>query len=1000
MSQLTDAGRSTADGGGPAARAAAPGRTGELGWPDVPRQQELAAVVDALRRGRSVVVVGPVGVGKTHLVGRALAQHVARRRSGDAGPDGARLAGSTTGATAAPPSPGAGAPSWPDGAALSATPPTDLPAAPPTILPTARTHPGSDASGGSAGQPAASLDARTTDVLVEALGRDGLARLERDLARALEASPEAPVVPDAGWLDDVVVVSGGSGDADAPLALLDPRLAGVPATWSGDGRSQAVVVPDDADTDPVLVRVEDAHLLEPVSARTLALLARQGRVQVVATVRPAGASQSPWMELWKDGVAERVDLAPFTPEQTEALLRSALGGPMTSDTGQRVWDQTRGIPFYLRELVRSEVESGGLVERGGIWVGMSRVAPGPRLLDLVRRDLAELDPTTREALDLIALAEPVPANRLADLVPAAVLERLVRDGIVSVARDVGDEESLVPEARVLPPMHGEAVRALVPLERRRRLLAVMRGSRPPLATAGETREGLLRSVVWALECGVRDAPERLVAGMRAGLALHRPDLVVQIGHAALEAATVSDALRADVLLLRAQAWRLMNQPARASRDLAEVPPYLTDPLQEAGRTLRAVRLAEQEADLRQFADDDADGAVAILDAARDRLAAAPDGQVLELLATARLRRLGWAGRFTEALGPSVRLLAGAVSRSDVLRLTAPTVLGLGQAGRFQDALQVAERHLRSAAAHQDDLPWLAGEIEVSAFLVHLWSGDVGRAEALLRAGSRPRRSFSGHDAFSTMGAGLVLTAHGQWSDALRELRLASARLSVIDPRGLAAFALAAQAVAAAAAGDGSLARRLLAEVSSTPLRASAAVESDVRLHLLDAGAWLRRDGLRADALALARWCAERGLHRTEAEALHRAVLAGHLAGTSGAAEAAVVDRLAEVALGLDGDRPRGLLAHARAVLARDGQMVAVAARELGRCGLWLPTAGRSEVLTRREREIASLAAGGLSSREIAQRLTLSVRTVDSHLSRVFAKLGIRSRQELGPALRA
>ena len=52
-------------------------------------------------------------------------------------------------------------------------------------------------------------------------------------------------------------------------------------------------------------------------------------------------------------------------------------------------------------------------------------------------------------------------------------------------------------------------------------------------------------------------------------------------------------------------------------------------------------------------------------------------------------------------------------------------------------------------------------------------------------------------------------------------------------------------------------------------------------------------------------------------------------------------------------------------------------------------------LTAREREIAGLAAVGFSSRAIADRLTLSVRTVDSHLSRVFTKLNVRGRQELG-----
>jgi len=51
-------------------------------------------------------------------------------------------------------------------------------------------------------------------------------------------------------------------------------------------------------------------------------------------------------------------------------------------------------------------------------------------------------------------------------------------------------------------------------------------------------------------------------------------------------------------------------------------------------------------------------------------------------------------------------------------------------------------------------------------------------------------------------------------------------------------------------------------------------------------------------------------------------------------------------------------------------------------------------LSRRELEIANLAASGLSSEEIASRVFLSVRTVDNHLQHVYQKLGIGSRAEL------
>jgi DNA-binding CsgD family transcriptional regulator len=55
-------------------------------------------------------------------------------------------------------------------------------------------------------------------------------------------------------------------------------------------------------------------------------------------------------------------------------------------------------------------------------------------------------------------------------------------------------------------------------------------------------------------------------------------------------------------------------------------------------------------------------------------------------------------------------------------------------------------------------------------------------------------------------------------------------------------------------------------------------------------------------------------------------------------------------------------------------------------------------LSRREREIALLAVGGSSSREIAEQLSLSIRTVDNHLQRIYLKLGIPGRSHLAAAL--
>jgi DNA-binding NarL/FixJ family response regulator len=57
-------------------------------------------------------------------------------------------------------------------------------------------------------------------------------------------------------------------------------------------------------------------------------------------------------------------------------------------------------------------------------------------------------------------------------------------------------------------------------------------------------------------------------------------------------------------------------------------------------------------------------------------------------------------------------------------------------------------------------------------------------------------------------------------------------------------------------------------------------------------------------------------------------------------------------------------------------------------------------MTPQERQIAELAAAGLTNKEIGERLFLSHRTISSHLYRVYPKLGITSRSALGAALAA
>ena len=86
-------------------------------------------------------------------------------------------------------------------------------------------------------------------------------------------------------------------------------------------------------------------------------MVQQDEVQLVATARTSAVSVSPWLELWKDDVVERIDVPPFTLAETEQWLVGELGGEATQETVRRVFAETGGNPFHLGEVVRAEREA-------------------------------------------------------------------------------------------------------------------------------------------------------------------------------------------------------------------------------------------------------------------------------------------------------------------------------------------------------------------------------------------------------------------------------------------------------------------------------------------------------------------------------------------------------------------------------------------------------------------------------------------------------------------
>ena len=105
----------------------------------------------------------------------------------------------------------------------------------------------------------------------------------------------------------------------------------------------------------------------------------------------------------------------------------------------------------------------------------------------------------------------------------------------------------------------------------------------------------------------------------------------------------------------------------------------------------------------------------------------------------------------------------------------------------------------------------------------------------------------------------------------------------------------------------------------------------------------------------------------------------------------------------------------RRVEARSQLRAALELFERMRCAPWverteseLRTSGETlrargldapaDVLTPQELQVAKLAAAGLSNKEVAARLFLSVKTIEAHLHRAYRKLDVGSRAELAPLL--
>ena len=581
---------------------------------------------------------------------------------------------------------------------------------------------------------------------------------------------------------------------------------------------------------------------------------------------------------------------------------------------------------------------------------------------------------------------PEPPEPLSvDHLPGAsdALQRLEQAGLVAIAPGRAGLS-----ARLGQQQYGGVVREALS---RLRIAEIARAQADLLAADGHPDDAL-RIALWRLDAGMRVDDEQLLAA--AELARRVRD------HRTVERLTAHGSGEDPrLLLLRGEALGRLGRLPESLEALEAARVRATDPaLAMAITTATAFTHASRV--------DGTGPALAVLDALPEPLAASPGATLMRATLYLYEHRVAEARALLDGV-------AGELSGSPVERALHAHALApvLSFRGEDEAALSAATTALETARAVGAAWPTPLAAVEATYAEVLLQAGELSDAHAVgIRAlrlatagGSRRRGAGSGRSraapsrgpeslvAPAVGGLAIIHRSRGEDATAAQALALTPPGTPPRNPTGVLAAG-----IAAARAGD-------LAEAARVLLGAAEDVEASGYLFL--AG---------VHAFTLARW----GGAERAAPVLERLVAAGAGVYTRLQAHHARAgadgDRAALVTAGDEWER-RGALLYAAEALASaarlaqaSGEGRAATALQARSDGLAAGTQGAATPLLRftaaltpltaREREIAAHAARGVSSKDIADRLFLSVRTVDNHLQSIYGKLGIRGRRELADAL--
>ena len=754
-------------------------------------------------------------------------------------------------------------------------------------------------------------------------------------------------------------------------------------------------------TAPPLFVVDDAHLLDDHSAATLLGLVSTGAVRVVATVRAGDPAPDAVHALWKDGFVVHHEIAPFDRPATQQFLAAILGGEVAAGTASLLWQHTQGNALYLSELVRDARANHRLVDEHGVWIWRGELTVPPRLADLLDRRFEGLGPAGLDALGALVLGEPLPFAVLEDVATVAgIVELEARQVVVASQRDG------ITWYRFAHPMIGAAAANHLTPTRRRRLADA-------LIAAPSSGTDLVRRAMWQLDASGPPDVDVLRAGATA-VFLTQPDLARRLAERALP----HDPTPLSALLL-----------ADAHAELGQVDAARLAQAEAIGRISSdddRLHVRLNQVSLTAFSDRRPDLALEALAEARSEL---PDRYAPEIDSMAAQVTV-FSARPAEALVLTERVLDGSPPRPSAIRASSARVVALAMVDRSVEAITAADRLLAEVAAGPAS-PYAQGIAHIAAQTARFvyWTGQDAPATdpsgrwPVPPAGSD--RTLPSDPVFHPLFEGGRRLLEGHVAAAIPPLREAFAQQRSGEGL-LRSEAVALLVVALAATGNVADARHLLAQ--SPPDRvalypglrpwAESAVEaadghpSAVDL-AFDAYREARAAGCPISAIAYLAAAARYGAvaqaaaeltawgHRFESP-ISSARAVGLAARASGDADALLDAAERHALLGVAGDAVElaDLAVAASGNVRSPARSRATAlADDLRRRLRQADTAPAPVIpLTRRELEVANLAARGMSDQDIAATLIISVRTVESHLAATYRKLAINSRRGLRHAL--